>query len=162
MAIPSRGTYFSQYHSIYFSPFLELSVQLSPLFLALPEHSVHENTSYYTLLYLVLFSSSQLLLLDILYYICTSSCTITGLWKLLFFMTIYLLPVFVWRDFPHGSGVENLPGNAGEAGSIPGLRRSPGEGKGTPFQYSCLGNPVDRGAWQATFSSGVSKVRDPA
>ena len=67
MAIPSPGTYFSQYHSISFSPFLELSVQLSPLFLALPEHSVHENTSYYTLLYLVLFSSSQLLLLDILY-----------------------------------------------------------------------------------------------
>ena len=67
MAIPSPGTYFSWYHNRSFSLFLELSVQLSPCLLALPEHSVHENTSYYTLLYLALFSSYQLLLLDILY-----------------------------------------------------------------------------------------------
>ena len=40
--------------------------------------------------------------------------------------------------------------NAGDAGSIPGLERSPGEGNGNPLQYSCLGNPMDRGAWQAT------------
>ena len=42
------------------------------------------------------------------------------------------------------------------AGSIPGLRRSPGEGHGYPFQYSCLENPLDRGAWQATVH-GVAK-----
>jgi len=53
--------------------------------------------------------------------------------------------------------VENLSGNAGEAGSIPGLRRSPGEGNGNPLQYSCLGNPMDRGAWQATYSLGSLK-----
>ena len=49
--------------------------------------------------------------------------------------------------------IKNLPANAGDtgvAGSIPGLRRSPGGGNGNPLQYSCLGNPVDRGAWWAT------------
>ena len=45
---------------------------------------------------------------------------------------------------------KNPPANAGEVGSIPGLGRSPGEGNGNPLQYSCLGNPMDRGAWQAT------------
>ena len=40
--------------------------------------------------------------------------------------------------------------------SIPGLGRSPGEGNGNPLQYSCLGNPMDRGAWQATVH-GVAK-----
>ena len=39
--------------------------------------------------------------------------------------------------------------NAGDVSLIPGSGRSPGEGNGNPLQYSCLGNPVDRGAWQA-------------
>ena len=39
--------------------------------------------------------------------------------------------------------------NVGDSGSIPGLRRSPGDGNGYPFQYSCLENSMDRGAWQA-------------
>ena len=47
------------------------------------------------------------------------------------------------------SAVKNLPANAGAMGLIPGLGRSPGRGNGHPFQYSCLGNPMDRGAWQA-------------
>ena len=46
--------------------------------------------------------------------------------------------------------VKNLPANAGDMGLIPGLGRSPGEGNGNPLQYSCLGNPLDRGAWQST------------
>ena len=49
--------------------------------------------------------------------------------------------------------VKNLPANAGDirdAGSIPGLGRSPGDGNGNPLQYSCLENPVDREAWRAT------------
>ena len=46
--------------------------------------------------------------------------------------------------------VKNLPVNAGEGGSIPGLGRSPGKGNGNPLQYSCLENPMDRGAWWAT------------
>ena len=41
-------------------------------------------------------------------------------------------------------------GDAGDAGLIPGLGRSPGGGHGNPLQYSCLENPIDRGAWQAT------------
>ena len=40
--------------------------------------------------------------------------------------------------------------SAEDPGSIPGLGRSPGEGNGNPLQYSCLGNPMDRGAWWAT------------
>ena len=43
-----------------------------------------------------------------------------------------------------------LPETGGDTGSIPGLGRSPGEGKGNPLQYSCLENPMDRGAWWAT------------
>ena len=49
--------------------------------------------------------------------------------------------------------VKNLPANAGDIrdeGSIPGLGRSPGGGHGSPLQYSCLENPMDRGAWWAT------------
>ena len=45
---------------------------------------------------------------------------------------------------------KNPPTNAGDEGSIPGLERSPEEGNGDPLQYFCLGNPVDRGAWQTT------------
>ena len=50
---------------------------------------------------------------------------------------------------PGGSVVKNTPANAGDSGSIPGSGRSTGEGNGSPLQYSCLGNPMDRGAWQA-------------
>ena len=46
--------------------------------------------------------------------------------------------------------------NAGDPGSIPGSGKSPGEGNGNPFQYSCLENPMDRGAWWATVH-GVAK-----
>ena len=55
------------------------------------------------------------------------------------------------EGFPGGSVVKNLPVNAGDtgdAGSILELRRCPGGGNGNPLQYSCLGNPMDRGAWQ--------------
>ena len=52
--------------------------------------------------------------------------------------------------FPGGSVVKKLPANAGDTGSISGLGKSPGEGNGNPFQYACLENPMDRGAWQAT------------
>ena len=52
--------------------------------------------------------------------------------------------------FPGGSVVKNPPANAGDAGSIPGSRRSLEEGNSNPLQYSCLGNPMDRRAWQAT------------
>ena len=50
-------------------------------------------------------------------------------------------------DFPSGSDGKASTYNAGDLGSIPGLGRSPGEGNGNPFQYPCLENPTDRGAW---------------
>ena len=51
---------------------------------------------------------------------------------------------------PGGSDGKVSASNAGDANSIPGSGRSPGEGNGYPLQYSCLENPVDRGAWRAT------------
>ena len=61
------------------------------------------------------------------------------------------------HGFFGGSVVKNLPANAGDSvGSVPGLGRSPGEGKGYPLQYSCLENPMDREAWQAEVH-GVAK-----
>ena len=51
-----------------------------------------------------------------------------------------------------------MPTNAGDVSLIPGLGRSPRGGNGNPLQYSCLGNPVDRGAWWATVH-GVREVR---
>ena len=53
--------------------------------------------------------------------------------------------------------LKNLPANAEEMGSIPGLGRCPGEGNGNPLQYSCLANSMDRGAWRATVHE-VAKV----
>ena len=69
----------------------------------------------------------------------------------------------VWDDsstlhlflFPGGSVVKNPPANAGHVGSIPGSRRWPRVGNGNPLQYSCLGNPMDRGTWRATVSRGT-------
>ena len=50
-------------------------------------------------------------------------------------------------------------GDTGDLGSVPGLGKSPGEGNGNPLQYSCLKNPMDRGAWWATQSMGLQRVR---
>ena len=57
--------------------------------------------------------------------------------------------VQVW-GFLGGSDGKESACNAGDPGYVPGLGRSPGEGNSYPFQYSCLGNPMDRGAWWAT------------
>ena len=54
--------------------------------------------------------------------------------------------------------VKNPTDNAGDTDSIPGLGRSPGEGNGDSLQYFCLGNPMDRGAWQAAVH-GVTKFK---
>ena len=64
----------------------------------------------------------------------------------------YFKNISYCAGFPGGVVVEKLPANAGVArdtGSIPGSGRSPGEGNGNPLQYSCLENPMDRGAWRA-------------
>ena len=75
------------------------------------------------------------------------------------------IPVFLFHTelytnpgSPNGSVVKNLSAKARDAGLIPGLGRSPGEGNGNLLQYSCLGNPMDRGAWQATVH-GVTTVK---
>ena len=54
------------------------------------------------------------------------------------------------EGFPGGSDCKESACNAGDLGSTPGSGRSPGGGRGNPLQCSCLENPVDRGAWQAT------------
>ena len=72
------------------------------------------------------------------YFVLTSPCVFTG--------------------FPGGSEVKASASNAGDPGSIPESGRSPGEGNGNPLQYSCLENPMDRAAWQATVH-GVAKSR---
>ena len=69
--------------------------------------------------------------------------------------------ILIQECFSGGTVVKNLPantGDAGDVGSIPGLGKSPGGGNSNPLQYSCLGNPMDRGAWSITFH-GVSKSR---
>ena len=54
--------------------------------------------------------------------------------------------------------VKNLPANVGDPGSIPGLGRSPGKGNGHPLQYSCLENPMDRGAWWAAVHGAAKEL----
>ena len=61
-----------------------------------------------------------------------------------------------WEGFPGSSDGKESACNGGHPGSIPGLGRSLGEGNGNLLQYSCLENPTDRGAWQATVH-GVTK-----
>ena len=61
------------------------------------------------------------------------------------------LCAIIWKKgFPGGSDGKESAYNAGDPGSIPGVGRYPGERNGNPFHYSCLENPMDRGAWQAT------------
>ena len=63
-------------------------------------------------------------------------------------------------DFVDGSVVKNPLANAGDMGSVPELGRYSGEEKGYPLQYSCLENPMDRGAWKAIIHV-VTKSRTP-
>ena len=60
------------------------------------------------------------------------------------------IQTLLYMGFPGDSVVKNPPANTGDAGLIPGLGRSPEEGNGNPFQYSCLGNPMDKGVWLIT------------
>ena len=76
--------------------------------------------------------------------------------KLFFFLHInftlklFSLVYMVYMDFAGVAPVKNPPANAGDPGSIPGSGRSSGDGNGNPLQYSCLENPMDKGAWGAT------------
>ena len=78
--------------------------------------------------------------------------------SLSFFLNFLGYVIYI-LGFPGGEVVKNMPANAGgtgNGGSVPGSGRYPGEGNGNPLQYSCLENPMDRGAWWATVH-GVSK-----
>ena len=77
-------------------------------------------------------------------------CTLNG--------TCLVLNKDLMQDFSGGPVVGNLSSNAGDMGSIPGSGRSPEGGHGNPLQYSCLENPMDRGAWLAAVH-GVAKSR---
>ena len=76
-------------------------------------------------------------------------------WFLFFYRILLHVHTKIWH-FPSGSVVKNLPANAEDTSLISESGRSPGEGNGSPLQYSCLGNPMIRGAWWATVQ-GVAK-----
>ena len=85
-----------------------------------------------------------------------------------FWASLIVCMVFPWdhfhqlfeaKFFPDGSVIKNPPANLGYMGSIPGIGRSPGEENGNLLWYSCLENPMERGAWQATVH-GVAKELD--
>ena len=91
------------------------------------------------------------------------------LWKTIFPQT-RVIGGMVWGWFKHitftvhfisnlgfqgGSGVKNLPANAEDVGLMPGIGIVPGGGKDHPLQYSCLGNPKDRGAWWTTVHGAI-------
>ena len=64
--------------------------------------------------------------------------------------------------FPGGSVVKKPPANAGAVGWIPGWGRNPGEGNGNPLQYSCLGNPMERGARQVLVHGIAKRLTQPS
>ena len=78
-------------------------------------------------------------------------CEKVGFWGVCLMLPWYIIHV---EGFPGGSEVKVSAFNMGDLGSIPGSGRSPGEGNGNPLQYSCLENPMDRGAWWATVHGG--------
>ena len=63
------------------------------------------------------------------------------------------------EGFPKWLSSKESTCNAGDMGSIPGLGRSPGRGNGNSLQYSCLKNPTDKGAWQATAHGVKSRTQ---
>ena len=80
----------------------------------------------------------------------------------LFVNYIYIY-LFIYTGLPWWLRWSRIACDAGDLGSIPGLGRSPGGGHGNPLQYSCLENPMDRGAWWATVHAGAksrTRLRD--
>ena len=73
-------------------------------------------------------------------------------------ISVFILFLLLVLGFPHNSVGKSSACKAGDPDSIPGSRKSPGEGNGKPPQYSCLENPMDRGTWQATVH-GITRVR---
>ena len=95
----------------------------------------------------------QCLLINILIYLCTArnyqSIPTYAVHNLA--LAVYLeVGIQQHRGFPGGTNGKESACSVGDAGLIPGLGRSPGEGNSNPLQYSCLENPVDRGVWWVT------------
>ena len=91
---------------------------------------------------LLLFSSS--------FMHCLLKKTLSSLLAILWNSAFNWMYLSLSSGFPGGSDGKESTCNAGDPGLIPGLGRSPGEGNGYPFQYSCLKNSMDRGHWWAT------------
>ena len=118
-----------------------------------------EGCLYFTSIYLSIYLSVCLsVCLSIYLSVCLS------IYLSLYHLSLYHLSVYTLSDlwgFPGRAVVKNPPANAGDArdaGLVCVSRSSPGEGTGNPLQQSCLGNPVDRGAWCPTVH-GVAKSR---
>ena len=88
--------------------------------------------------------------------------TYNGCQMIFLFCLTYFTQLFFFFNssvgFPGGSVIKNPPANTGDAGSIPGSGRSLGERNGNPPQCSCLGNPMNRGAWWVTVR-GIARFR---
>ena len=113
--------------------FLQIHFQFLFVFLLLlaPLLRIGWHTLYYSIDFVCCFHFS------ICFSVCCSDWVISNV-------------LFSTTGLPWCPVVKNLPANAEDASSIPRSGRSPGEGKGNSRQYSCLGNSMDRGAWQAT------------
>ena len=74
-------------------------------------------------------------------------------------MFVGCLRAFGDPDVPGGTMAKNQPANVRGMGLIPGLGRFPGEGNGNLVQYSCLGSPMNRGAWRASVHGVAKRVR---
>ena len=103
-------------------------------------------------------------ILRIIQHIAFSDWLLSGNNKHLRFLHVFSYLLSRWlfiplptEDLPGGSDGKASACNVGDPSSIPGSGRSPGEGNGNPLHYSCLENPIDRGAWQATVQHGVAK-----
>ena len=82
--------------------------------------------------------------------------TFPPLWGKVEWCFVYTPPETLLLGFPGGSDSKESACNVGDLGSVSGLGRSPEGGRGKPLQYSCLENPMDRGAWRAIVH-GVTK-----
>ena len=103
-------------------------------------HSTHHHLVYYVL------------------FVCTHVYTIPSRIEIPWDWELWQSPN-LGECFPGGSAAKNPPANAGDLSSVSGSGRSPGEENGNLLQYSCLGNPMDRGVWRATVH-GVTKESD--
>ena len=84
-------------------------------------------------------------------------CSCEGMSFLKIFMTVL---IGITKGFSGGSVVNNLPASARDVRLIPSLGRSPGEGNGSPLQYSCLGNPMGREDWRGVVPGNKSQDSD--